>query len=123
RSHGLVESTDNGGLLVTPIGELAGEAGVEVESIIRLVEALGQSDPVSLTDATLITAAQITVELDQVLFPFNRSSTIKEPQTWLGELQNQRVAAPVQRALYRAVEDKHTATLRAQEGCRLPRMG
>jgi len=115
RSHGLVELSEHGGLLATSLGRLAGEGGVEVESILRIVAALRPTDPTAITDATLVAATQLTVELDQVLFPFNKSSTRKEPQTWAAELQSQRVAGPVQRVLLQAITDRHTPTLRAKK--------
>jgi helicase len=115
KAHGLLEQTEQGGLLATDLGRLAGESGVQVESILRLVAALSPVQSNELTNATLIAAAQLTAELDEVLFPLNKSSKIQEPQRWAGELQTQRVAASVQRGLFNAVTDQHMPTLRAKK--------
>ena len=114
-THEFIEKTSSGGLSLTPLGRLAGEGGAEFESIVRLVQALRSVDPGSITDATLITAAQLTREVEEVVFPFNKRSTQKEPQVWFGELRGQRVAASVLAALSHSVTDHHTATLRAKK--------
>lgn len=110
-SHGLVEVTA-GVMGMTPLGRLAGQAGTEVETIIRLVEALRSVPATDFSDATLIAATQLTVELDDVLFPLNKKSTQKEPQTWRQELVRQRVAGPVLSAMERFLVDQHTSTRR-----------
>jgi helicase len=61
------------------------------QSIVRLVDCLRHLAPTQLTEPVLITVAQLTVELSEVLFPINKKSTQKEPQTWFGELINQGV--------------------------------
>ena len=100
---------------MTQLGYLAGEGGVDVESITRLVDALASADPNSINDPTLIAATQLTVELDQTLFPLNKKSTQKEPQTWAHELQLQGVAPSVMQALHRATMERHSGTLRAKK--------
>jgi replicative superfamily II helicase len=115
RSHNLVSLGDDGRYHLTSLGRFAGEAGVEVESIVRLVEALSGNSADAISDPTLVAATQLTVELDQVLFPINRKSTQKEPQTWEAEIRRQNVPGSVIRALHMSVQDAHEATLRAKK--------
>jgi helicase len=114
-SHGLVECDNNRHYSLTELGRLAGEGGVEVVSIIRLVDCLRPLDPANINDPTLITAAQTPVELDEVYFPLNRSSTIKEPTDWVSRLQRQHVPGNVLNTLHSWVTDQHQATLRAKK--------
>lgn len=114
-SHSLIE-TDTAGLYrLTELGRLSGVSGVEVESIIRLVEALRGIAPASINDPALLAASQLTVELDDVLFPINKKSTIKEPQTWFGELQRQNIPHQILSALQRHVRERHEPALRAKK--------
>jgi replicative superfamily II helicase len=114
-SHRLVESTDGGNYHLTPLGRFAGQAGVEVESILRLVEALSPLAAAQVTDPTLIVAAQLTVELDQQSFPINKKGAQKEAQSWFTELRRQGVPAPVLNALHRTAGEPHTPALRAKK--------
>lgn len=114
-THALVVKGEGERYLLTALGRLAGEAGVEVESIIRLVDALRVTPPDLLTDPTLIAATQLTVELDEVLFPLNKKSTQKEPQTWDNELRQQGVSPVVLSRLKYWAQDKHQPTLRAKK--------
>jgi hypothetical protein len=100
---------------LTELGQVAGDGGVEVKSILRLVAALSRIQPDALNDPTLIAATQITAELDQVLFPMNKSSTIKEPQAWMGELQRQGVAIQVQQSIQKDINETTLPTLRAKK--------
>ncbi len=115
RSNGLVEADGEGVYHLTALGRLAGEAGVEVESIIRLVGAFSTVMPESINDPTLIAATQLTVELDDMLFPINKRSTLKEPQTWAAEIQRQGVPHGILRAMQRFVREDNQATLRAKK--------
>ncbi len=115
RSHKLVEATADGVYHLTPLGRLAGEAGVEVESIVRLVQAFTAVTPESINDPALIAATQLTVELDDVLFPINKKSTLKEPQTWASEIQRQGVPYGIMSALQRSVREKSQPILRAKK--------
>jgi hypothetical protein len=115
RQHALVEEGDNEQYHLTSLGRFAGESGVEVESIICLVEALQPLSAEQITDPTLLAATQVTVELDEIFFPINRRSTQKEPQAWSSVLRGQGVAAGVLNVLSRRVNDKHGATIRAKK--------
>ncbi|MER2508262.1 MAG: DEAD/DEAH box helicase [Amaricoccus sp.] len=113
-SHRLVQRCAEDRYILTPIGRLAGESATEVRSIIHLVDALSNLTPDEIVDPTLITAVQVTAELDQVTFPLNKRSTQKEPQIWPTELRGQGVSRALVNRLNRAAADQHTATLRAK---------
>lgn len=114
-THGLVEQNENGFYCLTALGQLTGQAGVEVESIIRIINALAGLDPDSIHEPTLLTAVQLTVELDQMLFPINRRSTNKEPLFWRQELQRQNVPSSLLNNLAQNTVISHQATLRAKK--------
>jgi helicase len=113
--HHLVGQGKDDRFALTPLGRLAGESATEVRSIIQLVDALSQVTPDQITDPALITAIQSTAELDQVLFPLNKSSKYKEPQQWQNELRGQGVPPQILNSLHRAATDDHTSTLRAKK--------
>lgn len=100
---------------LTPLGRLAGESGVHVDSVLRLVGALSACQPHEISDPTLVAATQVTVELDEVRFPLNRRSTQKEPTAWFQELRRQGVAAPVLRTMQQFAVDQHAPTVRAKK--------
>jgi replicative superfamily II helicase len=114
-THKLIEAADDGCYHLTALGRFAGEGGVEVESIIRLVAALSALSAQSINDPTLIAATQLTVELDQLYFPMNKKSTQKEPQAWFGELRRQGIPESVLNSLNRYVSEQHTGTIRAKK--------
>jgi replicative superfamily II helicase len=117
--HRLIEAADGEHYHLTELGRFAGEAGVQVESIIRLVEALSPLSAADINDPTLVAATQLTAELDELPFPLNRKSTQKEPQTWFNALSRQGIAGSLLQTLRRFVSDQHTGTLRAKKaaGC------
>jgi hypothetical protein len=117
--HRLVEAADGERYHLTELGRFAGEAGVQVESIVRVVEALNALSAADINDPTLIATTQLTAELDELPFPLNRKSTQKEPQTWFNALSQQGICGSLLQTLRRFVGDQHTATLRAKKaaGC------
>ena len=114
-SHKLVEPTDDGNYHLTPLGRFAGRAGVEVESILRLVGALSPLTAEQITDPALIAAAQLTVELDQQSFSINKKGAQKEAQSWFTELRKQNIPAPLLNSLHRSVVEAHVPALRAKK--------
>jgi helicase len=88
-AHELVERGEAGIYRLTELGWLAGQGGIEVESITRLVDVLRPLNTSQINGPTLITAAQLTAELDQTLFPVNGKGARKEMQTWMFELERQ----------------------------------
>jgi replicative superfamily II helicase len=109
--HQLIEDDGAGRYSLAPLGRLAGETGTNVISIIRLVDAL-QVPFVALDDATLIALAQITTELDEVYLPLNKKSKNREPQRWVGGLQQEGVAT---RLLHVGAREISSVTLRAKK--------
>jgi helicase len=112
--HEMAHLNDSGRYTLTELGRLIGQAGVEVESAVRLVEAIRPLKIGQINDPTIITLAQITTELDDVYLPINRKSTQKEPQRWMAELRQQDVPEDVITALRRSGQDPVDATLRAK---------
>lgn len=109
--HQLIEDDGTGRYELAPLGRLAGESGTDVVSIIRLVDALRMAF-VGPDDATLIALTQITTELDEIYLPLNRKSKNKEPQRWLGGLQQEGVAKPL---LQIGAREVAAVTLRAKK--------
>lgn len=75
---------------LTELGKIAGELGIQVESIVRISRALRGLSSSQMTDATLLAAAQTTIELDEVIFPVHKNS-IQEKQRWRTAVQQQRL--------------------------------
>lgn len=115
-AHNLVEQGENDALRLTELGRYTGEAGAEVESIIRLVSALQLMSP-PFNTATLITLAQLTIELNDVYIPVNTQSKIKEPQSWERELEHQGVGRPLLGVLSRWIEGQADRTRRLKRAC------
>ena len=115
KSHGLLEVTNEGRYLPTDLGRFAGEAGVEVESIIRLVDVFRRIRPDQVTDPALITAAQITVELDEVYFPVNKRGAAKEGNTWTSEIRRQSVAESLIQTLGLRISESAQLARRAKK--------
>lgn len=113
--HGLLERDAENKWRVTPLGRFPGESGVEVETVIRVVGALRGVREADITDPTLIAVTQLCKELDDVLFPINRKSKNKEPQTWFGELSRQGIPGSVTGAMRYHVRNPVEATLRAKK--------
>jgi helicase len=110
KTHQLVEASAEGRYRPSELGRFAGEAGVEVESIVRLVDAFRRVDPNQISDPALITAAQLTAELDNVYFPVNKKGAVKEAQTWTSEIRLQGVPYELIHALgLRVTETAQTA--------------
>jgi replicative superfamily II helicase len=115
KQHQLVHESGTGIFKLTKLGWLAGQSGLEVESVIRIVAALSPISSAEITDPALLCVSQITVELDKILFPINKRSTQKEPQVWGSELQRQNIPHSVLSSLYNAVTDQLQSTLRAKK--------
>ena len=83
----LIRREENGYRL-TDLGRLAGEGGIAVESIIRLAGAFRAVPIADLDDACILAVTQLTVELDDVIFPVHRKSH-QERERWQGALRRQ----------------------------------
>jgi replicative superfamily II helicase len=100
---------EGAGFRLTDLGRLAGEGGVEVESIIRLARALQGVSLRMLTEAALLATTQITLELDGIVFPVHRRST-QERDRWQRNLR----AAGLPPALLSAILQGDEGTVRAK---------
>lgn len=113
----LIRANEEGAYHLTPLGRLAGEGGIEVRSVLRLVQMLRQIPIAAITDPTLIAATQATYELDEVYFPINKKSYQPhhaEPQAWMGELSRMGVAPRVAQSLWLDQTEPQTPVLRAK---------
>jgi replicative superfamily II helicase len=115
RRHGLVEAADGNCYHLTELGRFAGQAGVQVESIIRLVQALRPLPAPQISDPALIATTQLTAELDELNFPLNKASVQKEPGTWFGHLGRQGIPGSLLDLLKRFVPEQHVGTMRAKK--------
>lgn len=106
-SGGLVEAVEERYRL-TELGKVAGELGIQVESVVRIARALRGLSSAELTDAVLLAAAQTSVELDDVIFPVHKTST-KERQRWQGAIQQQHLPFSVTRELQATDARNYTA--------------
>jgi helicase len=119
--HGLILADAEQRYELTPLGRLAGESGIAVGSILRIVDVLRRLPPATLDDHSLVALTQLTEELDDVYFPINKKSKRKEPAAWFGALQQHRVNPVVIQALQYNATLGHQPTLRAKKitGCLL----
>jgi helicase len=112
--HQLIDLVDGNRYRLTDLGRFAGEGGVFVDSIIRLVQVL-RPLTAAPNSSTLIAAAQVTRELDDVYLPFNRKAKNTEHQRWPTELAHQQVAPIVQRMIAVGAPDSLTGVARAKK--------
>lgn len=117
----LVRADEHGRYSLTPLGQLAGQSGTAVTSVLRLANALRPLPIAAITPETLVTAAQITVELDETRLPLNRKSKQSEPGTWAPYLARRDVAGTVLSMLGVGANEPTTQTMRAKRaaGCLL----
>jgi hypothetical protein len=99
---------------MTDLGRFAGEGGIFVDSIIRLVQVL-RSLPAAPNSSSLIAAAQVTREMDEVPFPFNRRGRNTEHHRWPSELAYQQIAPNVQQLLAIGGADSLAGAVRAKK--------
>ena len=112
--HGLIDRDETGHFHLTPLGRLAGQSAVEVETLIRAVACLRAVRAEEITDPALIAIAQTSVELDGVYFPLNKKSKHKEPQHWMQQLRNQGVSYVILNNLGRNVTEAGQDTARGR---------
>ena len=117
----LVEADPTGRYRLTDLGRLAGRSGTAVRSILRLAAALRGLAQDQITAPVLVTAAQLTVELDGTRLPLNRRSKNKEPGAWAPSLRRQGVPMAMLAALRHGAQDNSVPTMRAKRavGCLL----
>jgi helicase len=116
-SAGLLEADEEGRYSLTPLGELCGETGVEVASVLRVASCLRMIPALRVTDPELLALAQITDEADGVRMPFNKKSVKPhhvEPVTWFGELANQGISQATLSAFRFALTEPGQDVMRAK---------
>lgn len=113
--HVLIRKNTNLEYELTELGWITGQAGIEVESVIRIVDAFTGISSNEINDPALITAAQLSLEVDNINFPLNKKSINKEPTAWMSELRNQYVPAKLLRSLGSNVKDVTQTTSRAKK--------
>jgi helicase len=113
--HGLIERDENAHFHLTPLGRLAGQSAVEVETLLRAVDCLRALRADEVTDPALIAIAQISVELDAIFFPVHKKSTQKEPQHWMHELRRQGVSETILTYFRRNMTEAGRDTVRAKK--------
>jgi helicase len=109
---GLAESTALG-VRLTELGALIAQSGLSVRSATRVASVLRQLSPAEVNRATLIAAAQLTAELDDLRVPVNTRGWRPEQNTFYTELRRHRVAPTVLNALTNT-HDRRTAIIRAK---------
>ncbi len=95
---------------LTPLGRLAGESGVEVESIIRMSNLLNCLSIEDISDPVLIVVAQLSLELNEIYVPINSRGATKEMNSWKGELQGQGISWYILDVLAHGVDDRIAAS-------------
>jgi helicase len=108
----LVEA-DGPGYRLTALGRFTGESGVHVNSIRRLVYALGRQTD-RLNSVGLVTAAQLTEELDDVYLPVNARARNTEVPRWPSVLRQQGVPPQLIDSLARTAPDTAQAVRRTK---------
>jgi helicase len=96
----MVQRDEEEKLSLLPLGRFAGEAGVAIETIVRLA-GLARRVPSLADDRSLLALVQLTAELDELFLPVNSRGWRKEASAWYGELSRLGVAPAVLDALRR----------------------
>ena len=93
---------------LTELGKVAGELGIQVESVVRIARALKDLPSRALTGTTLLAATQTSVELDDVIFPVHKKS-VQERARWRGAISQQSLPLSVTRELRATDDSSYTA--------------
>ena len=103
------------GLRLTPLGTVVAESGLVVASAVRVAAVLRELQPGQLNRATLVTAAQLTAELDETRLTVNVKGVRRELGTFIAELQRQQAAPSVINGLSHGATDNVTVAARAKK--------
>jgi helicase len=101
------------GFRLTELGRFTGEAGVHVDSIIRLVRGL-RAAAGQLNSVGLVAAAQLTNELNEIYLPVNARAKNTEVPRWPRLLASQGVPADLLHEMQATSVDGKQATARAK---------
>lgn len=116
RTQGFIVEAPDQTLAMSPLGRLVARCGLAVKSAITVTRTLRSLTADELNRATLIAVAQLTEEVEQVLFPLNYKGYRAEMSTFGPELRRQRVAGAAMAALQRVASGKqHIAAKRAKK--------
>jgi hypothetical protein len=116
RTQGFIVESPDQTLALSPLGRLIARSGLAVRSAITVTRIFRDLTAADLNRATLLAVAQLTEELDRVLFPLNYKGHRAEMNSFGPELQRQRVAGAAMYALQRVPLDKpHLAAMRAKK--------
>ncbi|MGJ1419014.1 DEAD/DEAH box helicase [Sphingobacterium spiritivorum] len=113
--HQLIEIDANGFFHTTPIGKIAGESGIEVESVIRFVDVLRQTLSNQLYGPNLIGIAQLATELEQIYMPMNKKGQYREYQTWGNAVNTQGIAGNILNNYSKYSKDQIELTLKLKK--------
>jgi replicative superfamily II helicase len=114
RSLAFVEE-QTGGLRLTELGTTVAGSGLAVRSAVTVAGVFRQLRPEDLNRATIISAAQLTAELDETRLTVNGKGVAKEIQTFVSELARQGTAPGVLNALAHNVPDRVAYAARAKK--------
>jgi helicase len=95
---------------LTALGRLAGESGVEVESVIRMSSMINALSASEVSDPLLIVLCQLSTELNDIYVPINSKGATKEMNSWKNELQGQGISYFVLSALGQNLDDRTAAS-------------
>ncbi len=104
---GMAESFD-GRYRLTALGAVAGELGIEVESVARVARALRGVSTSAMRAETVIAATLVTEELDDVFMLVHKKS-VKERQRWQGVPAQQQLPHQLQQELRNVPDADYTA--------------
>jgi len=107
----------DGRLALLPLGRFAGEAGVAIETIVRLA-ATARATPALTDDGSVLALTQATAELDEIFITMNTRGWRAETASWYNELSRNGVSPAVIASL-RNTGDHLLAARRAKRavGC------
>lgn len=111
--EGLIEKVD-GGYVLTALGKVALRSGLSVDSVIVIAEALRAVEATQLNRTTLIAAAHLTEELQDMRFSLPTGHWRKEWQTLQQSLRLQKIAEPLLDRLLGDYEPQSLGAVRAR---------
>ncbi|HEU5114932.1 MAG TPA: DEAD/DEAH box helicase [Candidatus Paceibacterota bacterium] len=111
--HGLVEKKGDQYSL-TDLGKAAGESGIKFQSVLNLVEALTGFTQGQISAVNLISATQVTEELNDILFPVH-STSHQERTRWQGAIAQQNIAGQIRNSLRSGVANEAEYTRRCKK--------
>jgi hypothetical protein len=104
-SNELVAST-SAGVRLTELGQFVAQSQLAVQSAVRVAAVLRHLSPTQLNRVTLIGAAQLTNELEEIRLPVNGKGWQKEQSTFFGELMRHNPAPSLVSAMSSASDRK-----------------